>query len=574
MSVLGQIEKLISIDRLIQQIGRKIGMFIEEDQNDEQLAEQKRMLMKLKDSSTSGDRDSRKTMREYIKSILITGFDLYSFDLFGNLSQNVEEQNFAFYPEDPNLDFVIPFSEIDKLLTEDKFGILLQVLSDDEIEGNSVGINNLLLVNEKLFVGAITEDNVDTLFHKINPKLTSFEKLDYIAQRTYEELYGLKRLDVLAYSDINEVGFSNDGEYVYCWVNRKIHLGFLKFNQDEARIIQERAISFDKNVGALNENNPEVLCHRFDGARVTVTQKPYFSARNCCIRIFNKNHLCFDDLVPDSKLKLFATSLVKTGQSMILQGGLGTGKSTFMSILYELLDKDLHVGLLEDMFELHIMNRYGKERRVVEAQRTVNKNLQNGVETFLRMSVDVAGLGEARSGEALFSFIQLVQSVSVAAWMTAQVNCPENTIPRLKNLLMGTGIYSDEVAAAVDIVHNINFILQNSIADGERYISEICEVVPSSELTRFGRQDFFNSDIESLQKEYYTQQLKKDISNLYSLNRIYDNRRGAAVFVNYPSQKFVDRASRFPQSEECLKKLLNAIKKDVGMDHDLKVWWE
>ena len=245
-----------------------------------------------------------------------------------------------------------------------------------------------------------------------------------------------------------------------------------------------------------------------------------------------------------------------------------------MSILYELLDKDLHVGLLEDMFELHIMNRYGKERRVVEAQRTVNKNLQNGVETFLRMSVDVAGLGEARSGEALFSFIQLVQSVSVAAWMTAQVNCPENTIPRLKNLLMGTGIYSDEVAAAVDIVHNINFVLQNSIADGERYISEICEVVPSSELTRFGRQDFFNSDIESLQKEYYTQQLKKDISNLYSLNRIYDNRRGEAVFVNYPSQKFVDRASRFPQSEECLKKLLNEIKKDVGMEHDLKVWWE
>lgn len=569
-----QIEKLISLDRLILQINRKIRRFIEMDHKDEQLLEQRKMLLKLKDSSTSGDRDGRRTMREYIKSILISGFELYSFDLSGKLSEVVKIENFAFYPEDPNIDLVLPFCTIENLLPEDKFGILMQMSNDEDVVGRSVGINNLIMNQNIIENGSITKGSVERAFNEICPELSSFEKLDYISQRIYEELFGLKRLDVLAYSNINEVGFSNDGEYVYFWADRKIHLQLLNFSQDEARIIQERAISFDKNVGALNENNPEVLCHRFDGARVTVTQRPYFSARNCCIRIFNKSQTGFEELVPDIKLRIFANALVKTGQSMILQGGLGTGKSTFMSILYELLDKDLHVGLLEDMFELHIMNKYGKERRIIEAQRTVNKNLQNGVETFLRMSVDVAGLGEARSGEALFSFIQLVQSVSVAAWMTGQVNCPENTVPRLKNLLMGTGIYSDEVAAANDIVHNINFVIQNSITNGNRYISEICEIVPSGELTKYGRLDYADCDIEFLQKEYFIQQLKKDISNLYSLNRIYDNRKGIGVFVNYPSQKFVDRAARFPQSEGCLKELFLNIKRDVGMEHDLKVWWE
>jgi len=570
---LKHIEKLITIDRLIPQVGRKISKFLELDHRDQQLLEQKRMLIRLKDFSTSGDTDSRKIVKEYIKSILITGFELYSIDLSGRLTDRVEVEHFAFHPEDLNINLVIPFNNPKEIKVEDKFGILLQALGDDEAMGNDTGIIRLLQDCEQKNSGIITTEDIESSFKKANPQLTDFEKLDYVAQKIYEELYGLKSIDVLAYSDINEVGFSNDGEYVYLWADRKLHLSFLSFDVEAARIIQERAISFDKSVGALNENNPEVLCHRYDGARVTVTQKPYFSARNCCIRIFNKNQVGFERLIEDERLKMLTNALVKTGQSMILQGGLGTGKSTFMSVLYELLDKDLHIGLLEDMFELHIMQKYGKHRRVIEAQRTVNKSLKNGVETFLRMSVDVAGLGEARSGEALFSFIQLVQSVSIAAWMTGQVNCPENTVPRLKNLLMGTGIYSDEVAAANDIVHNINFIVQNSILDGKRYVSEVCEIIPNGELARFGRNDFSVYNLESLQKEYYIQQLKKDISNSYTLNRIFDNRKGQAVFVNYPSQKFVDRAARFPKCEEILKKLFQEIRKDIGMEHDLKVWW-
>ncbi len=568
-----RIEKLIEIHVLKRQVERKIDRFLGQENCSHEVLEQKKLLNRIKDLSTSGDAYSRKTLKEYIKAILLEGVELYGLELDGRLSERVEQPRFFISEGCRELDMILPFECPEKLSTDDKFGILLSCMARSQ-KDERFAVEELLKAEGMISGSAIFKENVDAVYGRMAPVLDMLQKLEYIVQKIYQELYGLMELDRLAYSSINEVGFAGDGGYVYLWAERKIHLAFLKYTEREARIIQERAISFDRHVGALNENNPEVLCHRFDGARVTVTQKPYFSARNCCIRVFNKNDVSFEELHSDERLKLLSKALVKTGQSMVFQGGLGTGKSTFMSMLYEFLDRDLHVGLLEDMFEMHILEKYGAERRVIEAQRTINKTLQNGVETFLRMSVDVAGLGEARNGEALFSFIQLVQSVSVSAWMTAQVNCPENTVHRMKNMLMATGIYSEETAAAHDIVHNINFIVQNHSRGGDRFISEICEIVPDTALAIYGNNGNGERSTEELERGYYIHQLQRDVVNTYTLNRIYDNRSGKGVFVNYPSQKFLDRASRFPASEAILKELFEAILMDTGMDHRLRVWWQ
>jgi len=358
------------------------------------------------------------------------------------------------------------------------------------------------------------------------------------------------------------VGFSNNGRYVYCWCGKKIWLSFLQISENDARVIQDRAISFEKHCPQLDVSHPEILCHRGDGARLTVTQKPYFSARNLCIRIFNQSSTDFNDLITVDKLRTLIIALVKSGESICLQGGLGSGKTTTMNAMYELLDDLLHIGTVEDYFEQHVMEKY-PFKRIVEGQAVNGKDLLDVVKTLLRMSVDVANIGEVRDGNALFAFIQLVQSVSVAAWFTTHITNPETTVPRLKNMLIGTGRYFSEQSAVMDIVHYINMIFQHEIIDGRIAITKVVEIVPlvaASSDCEYG----IETDGDQLEKLFYIQQIQSNPYNIFRLNTIMQAEDGGARFVNYPSRRMIEKAKKSSESWKYLKGLIRLIEADTG----------
>jgi Flp pilus assembly CpaF family ATPase len=333
----------------------------------------------------------------------------------------------------------------------------------------------------------------------------------------------------------------------------------LELTKEEARVLQDRAISFDKDAGQLDESSPEKLCYRGDLARITVTQNPYSSARNLCIRIFNQRHLEIKELITDEKLLIAVTALVRSGASICMQGGLGTGKTTTMSALYELLDDSLHIGIVEDFFEQHIMQKY-PYKRIVELKSLQNKSMEDAVKTILRLSVDVADLGEVRSGEALYSVLQLIQSVSMAAWFTVHVANPETTVSRFKNLLLGTGRYHTEQSAVMDIVNYINLIFQHNIINGKRVITEIVEIVPMvSTAFEYGFDINLATDEKALQKLYYIQQIQSNPSNMYRLNRIMDARDGVPKFINPPSEHILKKAKYSKDSWSYMEALLKLV---------------
>jgi len=378
--------------------------------------------------------------------------------------------------------------------------------------------------------------------------------------RIYAEIYGLSEIDALVYQNINEVGISDD--YVYCWDKDKIRLSFMCITENRIELIQNKAILFDKSAKQLDYSNPEVLTHRIDDSRVTVVQKPYSTERHIAIRIFNQKQATLDDLYDDERQKILITTLVKTGQSIIYQGGLGTGKTTTMSTLIGLIDDTLHIGTIEDYFEQHNRKKYDN-KRIVELQKTNDKTLLDAVKTLLRMSIDVADVGEIRDGEALFSFIQLLQSVSVGAWCTTHVVNPETTVPRLKNMLMGTGKYSTEQSAVMDIISYINCIFQHEILDGKRMITKIVEIIPLINATN----DFeISADMEKekLEKMLIVQQLKSNINNMYRLNYIMEcDETGKLNFVNYPSINMVKKAYKAQNAFNYMRQLISLIQEET-----------
>ena len=229
--------------------------------------------------------------------------------------------------------------------------------------------------------------------------------------------------------------------------------------------------------------------------------------------------------------------------------------------MYEVLDDYLHIGTVEDYFEQHIMEKY-TNKRIVEGQAINNKSLLDVVKTLLRMSVDVANLGEVRDGNALFSYIQLVQSVSVAAWFTTHIINPETTVPRLKNMLTGTGRYNSEQSAVMDIIHYINVIFQHERVNGIIMITKIIEIVPLVET--HSQIDFgLNSPIEELEKMYYLQQIQSSPNNMFKLNYLMEVENNRIKFINYPSIRMFERASKRKESYKYFKKLIELIHIDT-----------
>jgi len=563
------------IDSLHLHIEKYINNFINSDPVDEQERKIVALLREYKEKSTSGLPEARDIIKSHIKNSILTGFDIYMESQSGELEDVCISDGISIEETSGLIDYIMPFKDPINLTAREKFEIILYKNRIIESNGRDGAFKSLIAKYQCCSKTRESEeyesnryeysgDDIEYIYNCENYILTFTDKIEIITQRLYEEIFGLKHIDMLAYSDINEVGFSNNGKYIYCWCGNKIWLSFLHISESEARIIQDRAISFEKHCPQLDVSHPEILCHRGDGARITVTQKPYFSARNLCIRVFNQRNTDFKDLITMDKLRKLIIALVKSGESICLQGGLGTGKTTTMNVMYELLDDSLHIGTVEDYFEQHVMEKYPL-KRIVEGQAINDKDLLDVVKTLLRMSVDVANIGEVRDGKALFAFIQLVQSVSVAAWFTTHITNPETTVPRLKNMLIGTGRYFSEQSAVMDIIHYINMIFQHEIIDGRIMITKVVEIVPL--VASSSDSDYsMEADNELLQKLYYIQQIQRNPYNMFRLNTIMQRSDGEARFINYPSERMVGKARKGTESWKYVKGLISLIEQDTGKD--------
>lgn len=335
------LKKYLQIENLCLQIEKNVSILINSEPDNEQDARVISLLREYKDKSTSGLPEARNVVKAHIKNVLLTSFNIYIQNSAGDLEDIVICEGIRIDELNGLINYIMPFNDPQLLTAREKFGIILYKYSTIESNGRD-GAFKILIEKWSCFQklranGAYksagyeyTEEDVDRIFFSEEYSLSFADKVEIVTQRVYEEVFGLKHIDILAYSDVNEVGFANNGKYVYCWYGKKVWLSFLHMTENEARIIQDRAISFEKHCPQLDVCHPEILVHRGDGARITVTQKPYFSARNLCIRIFNQSNSSFSELIKPDKLQTLIIAAVKAGDSICLQGGLGTGNIIYI----------------------------------------------------------------------------------------------------------------------------------------------------------------------------------------------------------------------------------------------------
>lgn len=569
-------QHLFNINSFCDIFKRNIDDFIRQDSNDPKergLAQQINSYIK---GATNGKLEERAIFKNYIKTKLLTDINIYEY-ANEKLSDYPVIQGLELAQHKEVLNWIIHFDDPMQLTAQDKFEILLNHYKSINEQGYDESFktfkNKYSYVKELIAENGFkntwneyTEDEIHYIYERENIQLDFKDKVDILTQRLYQEIYGLSVIDILAYSDINEVGISNNGQYIYAWCDDKIHLSFLSLSEDETRLIQDKAISFNDKVGQLDSDNTEVICYRADNARILALQQPYSSARNLSTRIFNKQTAKFTDIVKSRKQQVLIQTMLKIGEKFSLQGSLGAGKTTGMQTFLEVLDDSLHIGTVEDTFEQHNRLKY-PNKRIVEVQSTHNKHLLDAVMTLFRASVDIASLGEARDGEALFAYIQLAQAIGNSTLFTTHVASPEDSVPRFKNMLISTGKYFSEQAAVADIVNYINIICQHEIVDNKRVISQIVEIVPLIEKASIVDLKG-NIDTAELQRMAYIQQIQTNTAYMYRLNPLMIYEDGDYKFVNYPSEKLIKKGMENKKTKDYMVQLMKLIEQDIGARED------
>ncbi len=251
-------------------------------------------------------------------------------------------------------------------------------------------------------------------------------------------------------------------------------------NEQLEDVIQQIAALANKRV---NQANPIVDTRLADGSRVNIVLNPIsIEGSAITIRKFPKDSITMKRLVEMGSLTGqaadFLKNLVESGYNIIVSGGTGTGKTTFLNALSDFIPTRERIVTIEDSAELRLHNVENIIRMEVRQQNVEGKNgvsIRELIRTSLRMRPDRIIVGEVRGEEAI-DMLQAMNTGHEGSLSTIHANSAADMISRLGVMcLMGANMPLEaimgQISSAVDIIVHLG-----RFRDGSRGVIEICEV--------------------------------------------------------------------------------------------------
>lgn len=170
--------------------------------------------------------------------------------------------------------------------------------------------------------------------------------------------------------------------------------------------------------------------------------------------------------------------LIRAGYTILIGGGTGAGKTTFLNALSQYIPEDERVITIEDNAELQLQglpNLVRLECRQANIEKNQEISIGDLLKTCLRMRPSRIIVGEVRSREAA----ELLQAINVGndgSLSTIHANSCKDMISRLETMvLMGIDlpvpVIRRQILSGFDI-----FIHLGRMRDKSRKVMEICEI--------------------------------------------------------------------------------------------------
>jgi pilus assembly protein CpaF len=336
---------------------------------------------------------------------------------------------------------------------------------------NRAGIRRLLLqLAEEHFRG------------KPNLGVNAADK-ERLVEALFDEVVGLGPLETLLRDpEITEV-MVNRPEQIFVERRGRIELTNLAFeDEDSLRRVIDRIVS---SIGRrVDESEPMCDARLKDGSRVNVVIPPVAIYGPCLtIRKFGRDVLTPDQIVASggatAAMMTYLDAAVKTRLNVIVSGGTGSGKTTFLNVLSGFIPADERIVTCEDAAELrlrqvHVISLESKPQNV-EGRGAIS--IRDLVRNCLRMRPDRIVVGECRGPEAL-DMLQAMNTGHDGSMSTLHANNPRDAVNRLETLVLLAGAELPSRAIRTQIASAVNVVVQTErMRGGARKVVSIAEVM-------------------------------------------------------------------------------------------------
>jgi pilus assembly protein CpaF len=312
------------------------------------------------------------------------------------------------------------------------------------------------------------------------------------ANFTPHYLEGELGVELFSNPDITEI-MVNGPDTVYIEAKGKMQrMEHIKFRDEQhlMSVINTIVAPLGRRV---DESSPIVDARLPDGSRVNVIIDPLsLAGPTLTIRRFRPAAFTGDELVERGALTYpmikFLRGCVIAKLNMLISGGTGSGKTTFLNALSAFIPDHERLVTIEDAAELRLAKEHvvRLEARPPDQYGDDEVTIRQLVRNALRMRPDRIIVGEVRGAETL-DMLQAMNTGHEGSMTTVHANSPEDAFARLETmgLFAESGLTNmalrEQMTSALDIIVQIG-----RLTDGQRRCLAISEILG---ITEKGRAD-------------------------------------------------------------------------------------
>ncbi|MBR5596585.1 MAG: CpaF family protein [Lachnospiraceae bacterium] len=289
--------------------------------------------------------------------------------------------------------------------------------------------------------------------------------------------------DLLDDEEITEI-MVNGPEHIFVEKKGAIERVKQQFESTEMllQVINQIVSSCNRTV---NEAMPIVDARIFgSGARVNVVLAPIaLNGPILTIRRFPSQPITMEKLKEIGAITeeaiVFLQKAVKAKYNILISGGTGSGKTTFLNALSQYIPSDERIITIEDSAELQILgieNLIRMETRNVYVEGGKLISIRDLIKTSLRMRPNRIIVGEVRGEEALDMIGSAMNCGHDGSMSSAHANSAKDMLIRLENMILMSAeipvsAIRRQIASGIDLIIHLG-----RLRDKSRKVLEIVEV--------------------------------------------------------------------------------------------------
>lgn len=238
----------------------------------------------------------------------------------------------------------------------------------------------------------------------------------------------------------------------------------------------------------VDESSPMVDARLPDGSRVNAIIPPLaLDGPAVSIRRFGTGPVAAKQLVAMKSISAemieMLSAAVRARISILISGGTGAGKTTFLNIMSQYIPQSERIVTIEDAAELQLaqQNIVRLETRPPNIEGTGAIRQRQLLINSLRMRPDRIIIGEVR-GEEAFDMLQAMNTGHEGSMATIHANTPRDALSRLESMVAMSNLNLPEKTVRQQITSAISIVVQVSrMSDGTRKVVSISEITGMEE---------------------------------------------------------------------------------------------